>query len=137
MSNILLAGILLLAVVAVIFLLPRRRKRTSERRMGTSTAGPAQRELLLHIVIPPNGVCCDAARSIEASRFNKSGAPPLPLPDCSMKPTCHCRYQPVPERRVGERRQSHERRQVIRFQDDTRRAGSGRRSDDNAFHRDK
>lgn len=133
MTNILLLGILLVIGFGAAFLLFRRSQEPAGRPPPAPAQAGAAREMLLQIVIPGTGACCAAARRIETHRFNKQLAPPLPLADCSMKAGCRCRYQPVPERRTGERRKSDERRQSHRFEDDARREGRGRRHADSTF----
>jgi hypothetical protein len=137
MSNALLIGLLIVIGVGLAFLLLRRKPAVTPPS-HTSAAAPL-RESLLQIVIPPTGACCAAAHKLETTRFNKGHAPPLPLADCSMKTGCLCRYQPVPERRIGERRTGgHEKREVIRYEENPRRKGHGRRAVDKLFdHEDK
>lgn len=136
MSNALLVGILLAVGVGVIFLLFRRKPSTTDRQAQASTATGSTRERLLQIVIPETGACCAAARRIETHRFNKQLAPPLPLAECSMKAGCHCRYQPVPDRRIGERRQNPDKRASIRFEESPRRQAHGRRTSDTNYPED-
>jgi hypothetical protein len=138
MSNAMLVGLLLVAGIVVAFLLLRRKPGASARHTSHAATGGAAtaRESLLQIVIPESGACCSAAHQIETYRFNKHHAPSLPLPDCSMKNSCHCRYQPVPERRIGERRAGQEKRDTIRYEENPRRRGRGRRAQDKLFDRD-
>jgi hypothetical protein len=136
MSNTLLVGLLVVIGVVVAILLLRRKPRTTPRPSSAATAAATQREMMLQIVIPDTGACCAAARRIETHRFHKQQAPALPLADCSMKTGCHCRYQPVPDRRVGERRQQAEKREAIRFEENPRRDGRGRRAGDKLFDHD-
>lgn len=137
MSQLALLGILLAIGGFVAFLLLRRKPDPVAHPppQAPITAGTA-RDMLLQIVIPETGACCAAARRIETHRFHKQLAPPLPLADCSMKNGCHCRYQPVPDRRIGERRKSDERRQSYRFEGATRRDRRGRRGTDGVFDDD-
>ncbi|MGH8561398.1 MAG: hypothetical protein ACRES4_05500, partial [Nevskiales bacterium] len=103
MLDVLLIGTMVVAGVGLAYVLLRRKPAVTAQSRASTTLAPV-RESLLQIVIPATGACCAAARKIETHRFNKRQAPPLPLGDCSMKPGCHCRFQPVPERRVGDRR---------------------------------
>jgi len=110
-----------LGLVYVLF-----RSKPTETSATHSTATPT-REGMLQIVIPATGACCAAAHKIEAYRFHKGHAPSLPLNDCSMKQGCQCRYQPVPDRRIGERRAGGEKRDSIRYEENPRRQGPARR----------
>ena len=123
----------LLVAAAISFLLLR-----PPRPHGASTQSPTppRREPLLQIALPETGNCCAAAHKIETHRFQKEHAPSLPLTECSMKAGCHCRYQLVPERRVGDRRSAGDKREALRFDDQPRREQGGRRAKDNLWSND-
>lgn len=134
--NALLIGVTLAVVVVAAVMLLRRKPGPAGRPAPQAPAAASQREMMLQIVIPDSGVCCAAAHQIETHRFVKALAPPLPLGECSMKQGCRCRYQPVPDRRIGERRQSSDKREIVRYEDNPRRAGHGRRAGDKLFDHD-
>lgn len=125
--------VLLLAVGATVLLL--RPPRAQPRPSGQQASAPPREPLLL-IALPETGNCCTAAHKIETHRFQKEHAPPLPLAECSMKSGCHCRYQLVPERRMGERRAGGDKRESIRFEENPRREQGGRRARDNLWSND-
>jgi hypothetical protein len=133
MSDAWLIGVLLVVGVAVALLLFRRKPAPASS--GKSSPAAPARDSLLQIVIPPEG-CCEAARRLETQRFQKVYAPPLPLEACDRRTQCRCRFQLVPERRIGERRTGHEKRDSIRYEENPRRKGRGRRADDKLFDHD-
>lgn len=86
------------------------------------------------LVIPTGSMPCENAIELAGKCFPGDKAPSLPLAGCTVA-TCSCRYEPLPERRVGgERRNTIERRGEIRFDPDKpdRRSGKDRRKD--AYH---
>lgn len=107
-------------------------RRASARR---HTAVPHLRSVparLLCIVIPKGHDGCTAAFDLTTQRFDRHGAPELPLAECTMSESCRCRYQAVAERRLTIRRKGRDRRGRIRFDPDNlpRRWGPGRRKKD-------
>jgi hypothetical protein len=132
MSNAWLIGILLVVGVAVALMLLRRKPAAPVKPQGV-VAQP--RNQMLQIVIPPEG-CCESARQLESHRFDKAYAPALPLENCDRRTQCRCRFQPVPDRRIGERRTGHEKRDSIRYEENPRRKGRGRRAQDKLFDHD-
>ena len=47
---------------------------------------------------------CPAVRDRHNQVFFPSEAPALPLPECTRRTTCHCRYEHLPDRRQDMRR---------------------------------
>lgn len=133
MSNALLIGIVVVIGVGLAYWLLKPKPTPSRQSRGTTA--PAERGNMLQIALPATGACCAAARKFETRRFHKGQAPSLPLEECSMKPGCHCRYQPVPDRRIGDRREG-EKRDVIRYEEKPRRQGRGRRGEDKLWDRE-
>lgn len=136
MSNALLIGLALAVVAALVLLLRRKTPQDKPAGARNTTTASSSREVLLQIVIPATGACCAAARQLENQRFHKGHAPALPLAECSMKTGCHCRYQPQQDRRLGDRRQGEEKRETIRFEENPRRDGRGRRAVDRMWEQD-
>ena len=130
-----LVVVALLVAAGITFLLLRPPQARNAPPGKASTA--PRREPLLQIALPETGNCCAAAHKIETRRFQKEHAPPLPLADCSMKAGCHCRYQLVPDRRMGDRRTGDDKREAIRFEENPRREQGGRRAKDNLFSNDR
>jgi hypothetical protein len=134
MSDALLIGIVVVIGAALAYWLLSRKPAASMPSRGANA--PVDRENMLQIAIPASGACCDAARKLETHRFHKGHVPSLPLEECSMKQGCHCRYQPVPDRRIGARREGGEKRDAIRYEENPRRKGRGRRSEDKLWDRE-
>ncbi|HXG29617.1 MAG TPA: hypothetical protein VNJ47_12315 [Nevskiales bacterium] len=132
MSDAWLVGILLVVGAAVALMLFRRKPAKAVRPQGTVTQ---PRGNMLQIVVPPEG-CCEAARQLQSHRFDKTYAPALPLENCDRRLQCRCRFQLVADRRIGERRSGHEKRDSIRYEENPRRKGRGRRAQDKLFDHD-
>jgi hypothetical protein len=66
---------------------------------------------------------CPAVRKVEAKRFLAKEAPPLPLPNCTVK-NCGCRFIHYDDRREEERR---ERRSIGHYDGAQRRSRQERR----------
>jgi hypothetical protein len=58
------------------------------------------------VSVVPAGSACDAALLLRGRRFLTRDAPRLPLPACNRQNECQCRYQHLPDRRGGSRRES-------------------------------
>ena len=70
---------------------------------------------------------CELTSYLDGRRFARDAAPVLPMPGCRHA-NCNCRYEAAGERRRGERRETNERREAIRFEPrDDRRARRERR----------
>jgi len=54
----------------------------------------------------PRGKRCDALEKIDGLRFFPEEAPQLPLPECDLKDSCHCRYRHWSDRRHEDDRRS-------------------------------
>jgi len=54
--------------------------------------------------IATNPSSCDAARALSSTRFLSSGAPALPLTECTRKDSCRCLYKHHADRRANARR---------------------------------
>jgi hypothetical protein len=87
------------------------------------------------IVIPPGASACVAAKVLSRDCFPVDKVPPLPLPECTKKFDCHCRYEELEDRRCcAERRNGGDRRPHVRFDESKpRRAGVDRREKNNTF----
>lgn len=136
MSNNLLIILVLVAMAAVIFVLLRRKPDNVKSARSQSHVSTPARENMLQIVLSPNNAC-KAAQELEGHRFHKGSAPTLPLANCKEPATCHCRYQMLADRRISERRiAGHEKRESIRYEENPRRKGRGRRAVDKLFDHD-
>jgi hypothetical protein len=107
-------------------------RRALSRRRTTVPHLRAAPPRLLCIVIPQGQDGCEAALGLTTHRFDRRGAPKLPLAECTMSESCRCRYQAVAERRLTIRRKGTDRRARIRFDPENppRRWGPGRRKKD-------
>ena len=56
------------------------------------------------ISLRPGLVCCTATKDNGSKRHLWREAPSLPLPSCTMRSACCCRFLKHPDRRDGERR---------------------------------
>jgi len=53
---------------------------------------------------PDTAECCAAARQQASARYLRNDAPLLPLPDCTNRDGCRCKYQHWADRRQEDRR---------------------------------
>ncbi len=134
MSNALLFGLLIVIGAGLAYWLLRRKPEAS--RLPRSNTSSPDRENMLLIALPATGACCTAVRKLETRRFRKGYAPSLPLDECEMKQRCHCRYQAASDRRIGDRREGGEKRDAIRYEENPRRKGRGRRDEDKLWERE-
>jgi hypothetical protein len=82
-------------------------------------------------VIPAGAEACPVARGLEGKCFTLAKTPSIPLAGCTHA-NCHCRYEPLADRRNHlERRSGQERRPTLRFEPgkSDRRNGSDRREE--------
>lgn len=81
------------------------------------------------IDVENEGNCCEAALAIQHDPYSLDKLPSLPLPMCD-RTVCVCHYIGVKERRSGNRRKGHDRREEVRFDPNAsdRRGGKDRRS---------
>lgn len=101
-------------------------KRKSSRRK------PPVRTLshLFHgIAIEPCDGACEAARSLNGSRFLSEDAPRLPLDGCTSAGACRCVYRHFADRRTDVRREA-DLGLPLRQVPDEKRYGAGRRVTD-------
>jgi len=131
-------GLVVLGVVA--WLLLRDRGDTTvaaHARPVASGVGGARARVPVHrtwgkqFTIPAGAQACQSAREFEGRCFASGKAPTLPLAGCA-NTNCHCRWEPVAERRSGvERRSGIERRPTLRFDLNAsqRRTGIDRRAE--------
>lgn len=73
---------------------------------------------------------CPAAKQLSEHRFLARDAPPLPLPGCSMRAQCQCRYLKHSDRRSGPRRLLDFGLSARLFDGRERRQRGGRRTED-------
>ena len=57
------------------------------------------------VSVIPAGTACEAALQLRGRRFLTRDAPRLPLPQCDRQNQCQCKYQHLPDRRGGPRRE--------------------------------
>jgi hypothetical protein len=77
---------------------------------------------------------CPVAKAHEGKQYTLEEAPHLPLEGCTA-PHCSCVYLGLKEHRVRQRRVSHDRREVLRFEDEKpdRRSHKDRRKSNKAW----
>ena len=129
--------IVVLLSVAVIAILRRRPSaKTTSIRASAKTKNASSAAVLplndprywgMEIEIPSTVASCESARGLLGKGFPKAEAPVLPLPECTLRSACQCRYKYMKERRSGkDRRAGADRRDSIRMESD-RRSGTDRR----------
>ncbi|MGC1458444.1 MAG: hypothetical protein WA825_09230 [Steroidobacteraceae bacterium] len=57
------------------------------------------------VSVAPGKDCCAAANATAGKRYLFREAPRLPLDDCTMAPSCSCKFKKVSDRRGRDRRQ--------------------------------
>ncbi len=126
----LLIGLVLVAIIAatVVWLQLHRKVEPPPLEPATEL-----RPKLMQIVLHEDS--CNEARKLENVRFEKTSVPILPLSRCDNPQSCHCRcrYVPVEDRRIYQRRRTEDKRQEIRLDGKARRKGGGRRRTDNVW----
>lgn len=88
---------------------------------------PRNATCLLVLRTSPDGCDCETARQFAGKTFDRATAPRLPLAGCS-RSDCRCRLEAISDRRRRPRRESADRRDLIRFSNKgDRRIGTDRR----------
>lgn len=120
--------LILLVIAGAAFFVWRWRRRyevDGERDVRNFTRAPVDER---QIILRPGAGACSVARQQAGRSFGSEEMPRLPLPGCRAD-SCNCRFETVPGRRRGQRREGQDRRESIRFgEGDDRRKGDRRRS---------
>lgn len=137
MDVALLIALLLVVVLGAGLWWWRRRAQTplkppvagrSAQPQGMAAAAAMPRKPGHMIKLQPS--CCAAARRIESAWYPDAHAPVLPLSGCDHPDSCKCQWMRVLDRRMTHRRVHPDRREDIRFQENTdRRSRHDRRKD--------
>lgn len=80
------------------------------------------------IILRAGPGACSMARQQAGRSFPEDEMPRLPLPGCRAR-SCNCRFQKIPGRRRGQRREQSDRRETIRFEESGDRRRGDRRKD--------
>lgn len=103
----------------------RRSATPKAARSGKNEAGNQPKPWGVRISAPAKERACPQVRELLGKAFPIGENPQLPLPDCSFRHQCECRYIKLFDRRRDERRSGQERRQAgLRFENDNPRRGS-------------
>jgi hypothetical protein len=87
------------SLIASLFGRPGKASAAPASGIGARPPRPFQAISIHHGV-----VCCAAAKKVDGHRFLARNAPQLPLPECTLRAACKCRYEKYDDRRNGTRR---------------------------------
>lgn len=102
----------------------------AEAKTGVSNSSTRPEQWGVRIHAPAKDRACPQVQDILGKEFQLDAKPPLPLPNCTNPNHCECRYIKLSDRRKGDRRSGHERREKgHRYEKDKlpRRSGRDRR----------
>jgi|GEM_PF-3943174 len=112
---------------------PRQVARTAAHAVAAHPVPAGLERPMATLRVPNPSSCCELARGYAGRTFDAANAPILPIPGCR-KTDCQCRYERAVNRRRGERRVYAERRESIRFENDSdRRRNPDRRRANQAW----
>ena len=118
-----LSTILITAALIGLPLWPFMRRRAASRTadsartaQATTRPGntPRSTAYLLVLRTGAGGCSCETARHFAGKTFDRATAPKLPLAGCA-RSDCQCRFEAIADRRRKPRRESLDRRGLIRF----------------------
>lgn len=122
----------------LVWLVITRRTVVFLRRAG-KPAGPATVPRsapppFAYLVFVPGHGCCAGAQAQGGRHYAPGREPALPLAGCN-HPRCSCFYDKRPERRIGPRRLTEDRRRAVRYEPHRtdRRQCKGRRAEDDIW----
>ncbi len=123
---ILVAGAAFVAMLGLAFPWSRRNKPKHTNKKTAALEKLRRTGIYRGVIIRPGK--CAAARRLSGKPFAFDQAPPLPLAGCKAL-RCSCSYHGLPEHRRQARRNTHDRRDTVRFdaRHPERRCGGERR----------
>jgi hypothetical protein len=109
---ILFAGAAIVAILGLVFPWSGINKRQLANKKSGALEKLRRTGIYRGVTIRPGK--CATARRFRGKPFSFDQAPPLPLAGCNTL-HCACHYQGLPEHRKRERRNTHDRRDSVRF----------------------